>query len=87
MKKLISGFQLTFDDTHEVEILKNTNQDKLKEYIYHGQLDSFVSAHGIGRSSGSWGVYEGKFIHGLPNGYGRLIDQNLNVYEGNFKNG
>ena len=54
---------------------------------YKGQLDHLISAHGVGRASGFWGVYEGQFYRGYPEGIGRLFDQSGNLYSGQFKNG
>jgi hypothetical protein len=41
----------------------------------------------MGRNQGGFGIYEGNFDSGLPNGFGRLIWRNGNWYLGSFING
>lgn len=58
---------------------------------YQGQVDAekfqgFV-ASGVGRSTGSWGVHEGEYAAGQPNGFGRAVLDNLTVYQGGFSKG
>lgn len=58
---------------------------------YHGQVDaekfSGFTAAGVGRSTGSWGVHEGEYAAGQPSGFGRVVLDNLSVYQGGFRDG
>jgi hypothetical protein len=57
------------------------------DFFYSGNLNANLKADGLGRAFGSYGLYEGEFHNGLPNGYGRLILNHHNYYIGNFANG
>jgi len=46
-----------------------------------------LSANGMGRNQGGFGIFEGNYLGGVPNGLGRLIWRNGNYYIGNFVNG
>ena len=69
---------------------------KHNNYIYQGQvLVNSQNFHGFGRilqyqdgkDSGNAYVYEGWFINGLPQGWGRKICQDGTVYLGQFRFG
>ena len=65
-------------------IKKNT---KGEECLYRGELDINGNFNGYGELYLKTGKkYEGKFVDGKLNGYGRLIDLfGIKCYEGNFK--
>lgn len=39
-------------------------------------------AKGIGRATSEFGIYEGEYDQGYPNGFGRMIFRTRNFYEG-----
>ena len=55
--------------------------------MYHGQVNEENQPHGVGRME--WrrkgGVYEGQFLNGKRQGYGRLIWYDGSYYEGMFE--
>lgn len=44
-------------------------------------------ANGVGRAVGGFGIYEGQYRDGVPNGFGRMIFRNGNFYVGEFSEG
>lgn len=87
---LISGGAIKLDETLKIGVLttKGLQVGSAKHYSYYsGQLDQRISANGIGKASGYWGIYEGNFVGGQPNGTGRMFDKFGNQYDGSFKNG
>lgn len=41
-------------------------------------------ANGLGRATGPWGIYEGNFTKGVPDGFGRIIMNGNKTYTGLF---
>ena len=66
-------------------IKKNSKNEEL--FLYIGELDLYNGINGYGELYLKNGKkYEGIFINGKLNGYGRLIDSlKMRCYEGNFK--
>ena len=56
--------------------------DKKTGSVYQGQIKDGY-AWGIGRSaSAQYGIYEGMWNKGVPSGYGSMVDQHTDHYEG-----
>ena len=58
-----------------------------KKYFYTGQMDDYTTPNGFGVLTGSFGKYQGQFVHGTPNGYGQFLKldgTNYQNYLGNF---
>ena len=66
--------------------LEFTDKNGIKT-IWTGQLFRNKTAHGVGRATGGWGIFEGIYENGVANGYGRLIFRSNNYFEGTFVNG
>ena len=64
--------------------LKSTSGNH--EYFYQGMMTKDGVADGIGRTiCPVHGIYEGQFVDGQPKGWGSVIDNKLNHYEGFVK--
>ena len=65
----------------------------MKKFEYTGQVSEDLKMHGIGRSVDltSGNIYEGEFVNGVQQGFGRLIYGNSKTeekfYIGNFQAG
>lgn len=55
-------------------------------FLWDGQ-EYLKQVHGVGRLEGLFGMFEGQFVSSLASGYGRIIWNNKNYYEGFFKDG
>ena len=60
-------------------------KSKANQYII-GQIDSSGRCNGVGKEINNT-IYEGQFVNGDYNGYGRLIYSNGSYYIGNWVNG
>ena len=49
--------------------------------LWEGQTKNEL-AHGVGRATGDFGIYEGEYNQGYPHGFGRMIFRSKDVYEG-----
>lgn len=70
MNSLIDKNLITIDDYYKVG--SNDFKDIL---TWEGQM-YLGEAHGVGRSIGGFGIYEGLYVDGVPDGYGRIIFRN-----------
>jgi hypothetical protein len=64
----------------------------MKKFKYSGQINDVDKMHGVGRSLDftSGNIYEGEFVNGVMEGFGRLIYGNSKIhkyYVGMFETG
>ena len=71
--------------TGDAEIV-HQKKDQTDEKTYSGQVNDEEIPHGFGRKYLRGAIYEGQFVNGEKDGWGRVIYANGTYYVGFFKN-